>query len=559
MPDAPDRSYDLLAERWVLVLTADGVAREVSLADVLLDAGSLRAIGGDVPTQSFAMLRLCLAVLHRALVDLTPTSPEDVPKAVEALDAHWADAVVPRVRAYLNRHRDRFDLFDPTAPFLQTPGMRTASGEFSSLAKIVVDVPNGAPYLAMRSARDLRRISAAESARWLVHAQAYDPSGIKTGVVGHPRAKGGKVYPEGVAWTGQLGGLHLVGDSVRTTLLLNLWARLPESDEALAADLPAWERPPLRVEELAPAVDRLDPARPSGPVDLYTWQSRCLLLRGDQTGVTGVLVSNADRFLLQERQDVARTHEPMSLWRFSKPQTAKYKRDIQMTRKHQPGTALWRGLANLVPPDAPGDRSETAGVVTHAALLHRSALLPDGLVHYRAISVEYGSNESVVDEIVEDSLDVPGSVLDPARAELRAVAVAAVVAARGGVDALRNLAGNLAAAAGGSGAALDGPRDRARDEAYAVLDPLYRTWLRSLARDFAEEPGLAERTWQRKAFRTLAELGDELVAQAPDKAWKGFGASSGRPDVGKVDAWFRSALAKAFPLARNDNRLEGAR
>src|SRR5690606_31001535 len=111
----------------------------------------------------------------------------------------------------------------------QVAGMHTAKGEVKHPANIVLgtvapDQTNARPYLALRAASTTRTLLPAEAARWLVHTQAFDPSGIKTGVVGHPRANKGKVYPEPVAWTGQLGALHLVGESLLHTLLLNLWA-----------------------------------------------------------------------------------------------------------------------------------------------------------------------------------------------------------------------------------------------------------------------------------------------------------------------------------------------
>ena len=91
------------------------------------------------------------------------------------------------------------------------------------------------------------RLSFAEAARWVVHAHAYDTSGIKTGAVGDPRVKGGKVYPLGVAWAGTLGGVFVEGENLRETLLLNLVAFDTDNlridpDE----DRPAWRRPPAR-------------------------------------------------------------------------------------------------------------------------------------------------------------------------------------------------------------------------------------------------------------------------------------------------------------------------
>ncbi|MGV7400563.1 type I-E CRISPR-associated protein Cse1/CasA, partial [Mycobacterium kansasii] len=87
------------------------------------------------------------------------------------------------------------DLFDPVAPFFQVAGLRTAKDDVFSLDRIVADVPNGEPLFTTRSGADLARMAPAEAARWLVHAHAFDPSGIKSGALGDDTVKGGKGYP----------------------------------------------------------------------------------------------------------------------------------------------------------------------------------------------------------------------------------------------------------------------------------------------------------------------------------------------------------------------------
>lgn len=544
MPEC--REYNLVSEPWIRVLDESGAARTMSLLRLFEEAGDIRVIAGEVPTQDVAILRLCLAILHRALEPYAPSLVDDIPDVVEGFDACWDTGALPAIRDYLRAHEERFDIFHPQAPFFQTVGLRTAKGEVSELAKIIADMPAGRPYLTMRSACAASQISAAEAARWLVHAQAYDPSGIKTGVVGHPRAKSGKAYPEGPAWTGQLGLVHLVGDSVKRTLLLNLWAALLSDDER-GLDLPPWERPPQTVEYSEDLNER-----PAGPVDLYTWQPRRILLQGSSEGVTGVLVTYGDRFILQDRQDVVK-REPMSLWRYSEPQSAKYKRPIQMTKKHRPGVALWRGLGSVLPSSAAvSDKPQAAPclLVNHAAELRSSSLLRGGIVRYRAVGMDYGSNESVIDEIVEDSLDLPSLVLDPAQSGLRRIALDAVTTATAGVVALARLARGLARASGASGDATAGPGDRAFESGFAALDEPYRRWLRDSLVAAVDEPLAAERHWHVIARRILSDLGQSMVATVPDKAWVGYDANGKRDDVGAVYQRFRRDLGRAFPRAR---------
>lgn len=545
--------FDLISEPWIAVTDEHGHAGEASLQDIFRRAGSLTGLRGDLPTQDFAVLRLALAILQRALHEVGPATEDDVPALLAALDAAWDESVVPTVLDYLDRHLDRFDLFHPSQPFFQVADMRTTKGEIPGIAKLIADMPAGRPYLTMRSRRAARCVPPGEAARWLVHAQAFDASGIKTGVLGHPRARNGKVFPEGVAWAGQLGGLHLVGDTLKSTLLLNLWAvALPweERDE----DIPPWERP---VQGLGPS-EHLD-RRPAGPVDLYTWQPRRVLLNGDRGGVTGVLITYGDAFTVQERQRLIRL-EAMTLWRFSKPQTQKFKRPIQMPRTHQPAVALWRGLASVVPRAQKQDEQGDAPclLVEHAARLAiaRSPLLPRGLVHYRAVGVVYGSNNSVIDEVVADSLDLPALVLDPAQVELRQVALNAVDAAKKGVAALAELARGLARASGAGPDESRGPGDRAYETGFAVLDAPYRDWLRTLAESVAD-PTAAEAQWQIVASGLVWRLGEEQAANVPDKAWIGFSAQGPRPDVGAAFRRFSRDLSRAFPLARPGDRRPG--
>lgn len=536
--------FDLVNEPWIPALESSGRTTEFSLLELFERASEVRSIAGEIPTQDIALLRLAGVVLHRALEPYAPATHDGVAEVVSILAAQWDEVVLPAVRSYLVAHQERFDLFHPEMPFFQVAGMSTAKGEFSELTKLIADMPAGDPYLSARSARNVERISAAEAARWLVHLQAFDASGIKTGVVGHPRAKGGKVYPEGTGWAGQLGIIHLVGPTLKETLLLNLWAVLL-TDDARERDLPPWERQP---QDLEPSPDLL--ARPSGPVDLFTWQPRRVLLRGDPQGVTGVLVTYGDRFIIQERQDIVHL-EPMTLWRFSKPQTAKYKTPIQMTRKHQPGVALWRGIASVLPASNPSGKDSPdalSTLVDHAGALvrARSPLLRDGVVRYRAVGVEYGSNESVIDDLIEDSLDLPAILLDPAADELRTTARDAVESAKQGAHALADLARGLARASGAGPEQVTGPGDRAHERAYSSLDQPYRGWLReSLAR--AGSPAAAATEWDRTAWRVIDRLGEELAAAVADKAWSGFSASGRRDDVGAVYERFRRQLRRAFP------------
>ena len=238
--------FDLAQEPWIPCREQDGTVTDLGVLHALRRAHALVGLSGDVPTQTFALTRLLLAVLHGAL---------DGPRDLDEWEELWRQEELPvdRIASYLSEHRDRFDLFHPTSPFLQVADLRTAKGETSELSKLIADVPNGVPFFTTRQGGDLS-LSYAEAARWLVHCHAYDSSGIKSGAEGDDRVKNGKGYPIGVAWSGLLGGVLLEGATLKQTLLLNLVAAdFPVYPRDPQVDRPVWERAPVTAAAQTPS------------------------------------------------------------------------------------------------------------------------------------------------------------------------------------------------------------------------------------------------------------------------------------------------------------------
>lgn len=292
MNDPPRPSFDLVERPWILVHGLDGQVEEVSLRDVFARAHELRSIVGEVPTQTFAIMRLLLAILHRAV---------DGPADDVTWGKLWEQPALPGagVSAYLDHFRHRFDLLSTETPFYQVAELRTAKDDILGLDRLIADVPVNAYFFTTRLASGIDRVSLAEAARWVVHCQAFDPSGIRSGAVGDPRVKGGRGYPIGTGWAGALGGVIAEGATLRETLLLNL---VPNEELELpptADDLPVWERDPD-----GPSATFNDEHEPAGPLQLYTWQSRRIRLFHDPEGVHGVLIANGDKITPQNRHRV---------------------------------------------------------------------------------------------------------------------------------------------------------------------------------------------------------------------------------------------------------------
>ena len=308
-------SFNLLDEPWIRVTRLDGAPDEVSLLSLFREATDIAGIHGEIASQDTAVLRLLLAICHRAM---------DGPEDLDVWEEYWQtpgslgrDAV-----DHLERHRERFDLRDPERPFFQVAGIRTASGKLWGLKSLIADVPNNNPLFTTRIAEGLESIGWAEAARWLVHVHAFDPAGIRSGAVGDPLAKQGRSFPIGTGWAGQIGTVTVMGENLERTLLLNTVV-CGELDGLNgvdpASDLAPWEREPD-----GPA--RTPAREPLGPVDCYTWQTRRVLLHGDDDGVTGLFLGNGDRATPQNRFLV----EPMTAWRYSEPQSRKLKAPVYM-------------------------------------------------------------------------------------------------------------------------------------------------------------------------------------------------------------------------------------
>ncbi|MBB5933938.1 type I-E CRISPR-associated protein Cse1/CasA [Streptomyces zagrosensis] len=549
-------SFDLLTAPWVPVQRIDGSIDEVSLREVFVQASKLRRLVGDLPTQEFALLRLLLAIVYDAL---------DGPEELEDWSELWHDAdPFAAVPGYLDQHRARFDLLHPREPFFQVADLRTAKDEVASLNRIVADVPNGDPFFAMRRP-GVERLSCAEAARWLVHTHAFDPAGIKSGMVGDRRAKAGKVYPLGVGSVGTLGGVYAEGATLRETLLLNL---IPLREDVVGVgdadagasdcDLPAWRRPPV-----GPGPDD-EPGgrRPRGLRDLYTWQSRRVRLHHRDGQVTGVVLGYGDPLQLASPWRL----EPMSGWRRSPTQEKKQGRStVYMPQQHDPSRAAWRGLAGLLRAQRAATdeaRREAAkslppAVVTWASMLATEGELPSlALIRVRLVGMQYGTQQSVVDEVVDDAVVLPVIVLHGENPIYGSAAIDAVDDADKAVRALSQLAGNLARAVGSeSGSAMA----TARDMGFGALDGPYRKWLTSLAA--YSDPQEARARWQVTVRRYVLRLGRTLLNSA------GSAASEGRvadiPGLGsrwindaRAELWFRSRLKQVLSLA--DSAAEGA-
>ena len=534
------RTFNLLDQPWIRVMTVEGVVEDLSLLSVFHRLEQLSSIHGEIASQDVAVLRLLLAVCHRAT-----GGPEDI----DTWQDYWEDTTSLGTAAagYLERYRDRFDLRSPTVPFMQVAGIHAASGKLSGLGSLIIDVPNGLPVFTTRSAEGLERISWAEAARWLVHVHAFDPSGIRSGAVGDPSVKGGKGYPIGPGWTGQVGVVIVEGQNLAQILLLNMVVGAEVTgmgDLQVDEDLPPWEREPDGPAGRAAL-------RPTGPVACYTWQTRRVLLSGDDDGVTGLFLGNGDKLTPQNRQGV----EPMTSWRYSEPQSKKAGSVVYMPRKLPMDRAFWRGLSAVVPQMsthvAVKGRGEVQrflapGVVRFYQHLMSQGIVPmDSLVPLHAVGMEYGTQEAVVTQLVDDRLSLPSALLEPEDERLRTLVQDMMTETEQVARAVNALGRDLARAQGAEPDRVGAAGERAGSRFYLEIDEEFPRWLASLSA--AADVSSARERW-RSLLRSRAwHVGEDLAGAVPPTALAGRGGGKARMDAGKALMYFRMALRRALP------------
>lgn len=533
MNDAP--AFSLLHEPWIEVQLRDGSDTALSIRDVFARADDIVEVLGESPTQSLAIMRLLLAILHAAL-----EGPEGETAWRELYEA--SALPVDKVEQYLREYEDRFYLVHPQTPFYQVNSLSTAKGEVASVAKIIADVPAGAQLFTSRSGSAAERLSFPEAARWLVQVQAYDISGIKSGAVGDPRVKGGKGYPIGTGYAGSLGGLYLKSDTLTETLILNLVSGSQVGE-------PVWERVPQTAAPESPDPDVL--RTPTGLADLYTWQSRRVRLVVEAEHVVGVVLSNGDKILAHDM----RKQEPMTMWRRSPTQEKKLGyTPVYFPLTHDPGRALWRSAEALMLEKNVSNQSGEADRYLAPGVLRHLVNLDDDLdshksVSIRAIGMQYGTQQAVTDEVFDDSLAVEIGVLTAAGRHIRVLIVDVVAETIEACKAVGLFAADIARAAGGDNDIQVARRDVARERAYAAIDLQFRQWLHSLHAESDTEE--AHRRWHETARAVLKEIETALVDSAPPGAIRGrdFEHERGkkrRLNVGTASTYFNSRLKRAL-------------
>jgi CRISPR system Cascade subunit CasA len=266
--------------------------------------------------------------------------------------------------------------------------------------------------------------------------------------------------------------------------------------------------------------------------------------------VTRVLIANGEKLTPQNKV----RDEPHTAWRRSEAQEKKpgVSGTVYMPREHDPDRSIWRGLQSLLPGTSSRQRGDAAkfvapGILEWIGYLGNERVLPpDHSVRVRAIGMVYGSQSSVVEDIVHDTLALRAVLTRKDAGALATVCISCVESAEAAAQAVGGLAGDLVAAAGGDGT---GSRSRAMERLYAQLDSPFRSWLLTVGTGPSELE--LQAAWHGEASRVTTAAARELLDNVPPACWEGRLVRGHLLTAAHAEARFwksvRSALPFAFP------------
>lgn len=492
------KEFNLLHEPWVRVLRFDGSVDELSLLDVFAKAENYRGLGGELPTQDLAVLRLLLAILHTVVerVDVAGNlRPIKSPaEALERWQGYWKLGRIPSdvIERYLLGYEDRFWLFHDKFPFYQIPGLEARGTAYtaSKLNGVLSQSGNKVRIFAGRTGLEQEALCYSEAARWLVHLQAFDDS------AGKPESRGQGLPSPGFGWLGKIGPVWAEGESLFETLLLNL-VLFPEGNPK-----PVWERKKVKTDE------RTEIPAPNNLAELYTIQSRRVMLQRSGNEVIGYRLIGGDFFAPE-----AAAIEPMTLW--YKVEAKRGKGEYWTPRRHDASEQMWRNLAVFV---GQADNSRAPGIVRWLANLKGEECLEKTHFNFRIVGVEYSAKGSSIDHIFEDYLRLNCTLIAHLGEDWMLRIIAEIALTRQLVWQLGILAGELAKAAGEFPRKENSTAVReaaAREQAYAKLDEPFRRWLEAIdpIKDVDKKREKCEEWWQiarnivRQEARAFVEKG----------------------------------------------------
>lgn len=505
-----ETEFNLLDEKWILVRKSDCTTDELSLTDALLRSHEYTALSGELPTQDVSILRLLLAVLHTVFSRYTPEGEyKPVSSANEAMrrwKTLWDGGKFPEkpIREYLESQHEKFWLFHPERPFYQTKAAEKGTEYMASkMNGVLSESSNKVRLFSSCAGKSKDTLTYSEAARWLLYVNSYDDTSAKASQ--ESKSKENKLPSLQAGWLGKLGLITVRGNSLFETLMFNFIVVEPSNREIWADEKPTWELEKPREKE------RCEIATPDNLAELYTIQSRRLILKHENNSVTGYSLLGGDFF-----DKVDAFIEPMTVWGKVKESE---KTQIQFQpRRHNSSVKMWREFASVF---ASSDGMRLPGVVSWIRQIRR--IDKKRYSCFNIASVQYGGSDYFVNDIFSDSLTFHTDLLTEVGKRWQESISEEVGKCEDIARKLGKLAADIEIAAGSS--PKDAPKSatvsHVQEQYYYEIDVPFREWLLSIDPEWesgSHEEHECIRKWHEISCKIAESLGKELVNSAEASA-----------------------------------------
>lgn len=528
--------YNLLHEKWILATDFENKVLDLSMLEVFKNAHNLKNLAGELPTQDVALLRLLLAVLHTVFYRYSPNGEEkeldNQYEAIERWRQIWEAGEFPYslIEKYLISWEDRFYLFHDKFPFMQVTsdkGFWTREGKEIAASEKALDyfvgeiAQSGNKSNLFLSRRLKSELPCNEAARWLIHMNGFDlsPSGAPSE---------GQIKGYGSAWLANLGLVHLQGETLFETLMLNLVLG-PEDEDSYIDEKPIWEDE-RQID--GSSLETINVPLPKTLNKLYSMPFRYLELipNEEKDSITEVMIWSGCKFA-DENQFI----EPMTIWR-------KVKENFK-PKLHLPEKRIWQDFGALLVKHQKGTRRPR--VLDWIQALKEADTKGIGFIKVKTTGYETKQNSAVKD-VFSDELNIHTELIRRVEDGGWLLRISdEVIAIEKLADAIALLAKELEIAKGASEKNKEG--GKAREQAYSRLDVSFRQWLENINPEI-DDVNIKCNAWRGEAKNIIRQLGDELVEQAGPQAMVGRHIEN----VGRhiENEWYTAARAHIKFLSR---------
>jgi len=265
-------TYDLRHEPWIACEFPDGIHRHLGFVELFERAHEIVRFFHDNPLAEASLMRILLALTHR-VVD----GPKDKRAWKEAYGKGRFDEKA--IRGYFEKWADRFDLFSPEYPFMQTAGLSFIDEKTKRpkeplpLSLLVHHIASGNNVTLFDHSTDDVSVAyaPAEAVYIVLIAQAYSLGGI------HKKSSNLFGYEQNCKHGSQVNGYQVFvgGETLFETLMLNtLTEPFVKPMNFATSDAPYWEA----------STQENGETLPRGYLDYLTFTGRHIRLIPDAAG-----------------------------------------------------------------------------------------------------------------------------------------------------------------------------------------------------------------------------------------------------------------------------------